>query len=159
MGVYGWSARSLLLVDLLQFYVASRPQEHKAPALLCFRWLPFSWSNHSAASCKSLLSRSPLLYAHRCWRRCTSSPFNWTERQKNLAFECKWCMSIRVVTLFSQIDPGGLTSLPLMETELLMLAVIWSVGGETTSPSPHTVVASIRSFAAPPTLCISTPAL
>lgn len=43
---------------------------------------------------------------------------------KNLTFKCKWSMSIRVVTLFSQIDPGGLTSLPLMETELLMLAVI-----------------------------------
>lgn len=82
------------------------------------------------------------------------------KKKKNLAFECKWCMSIRVVTLFfPQIDPGGLTSLPLMETELLTLAVIWSVGGETTSPSPHTVAASIRSLAAPPTLRISTPAL
>lgn len=60
---------------------------------------------------------------------------------------------------FSQIDPGGLTSLRLMETELLMPAVIWSVGGETTSPSPHNVAVSTRSFAAPPTIRISTPAL
>lgn len=43
---------------------------------------------------------------------------------KNLAFKCKWRMSITVVTLFPQIDPGGLTSLLLMETELLMPAVI-----------------------------------
>lgn len=40
------------------------------------------------------------------------------------------------MTLFVQIDPGGLTSLVLMETELLMAAVIWSAGSETKSPHP-----------------------
>lgn len=64
--------------------------------------------------------------------------------QKYLTFKCKSCMSIRVVTLFSQLDPGGLTSLLLMKTELLMPAVIWSVGSETTSPPPHTIASSIR---------------
>lgn len=59
---------------------------------------------------------------------------------KTVTFKCKWFLSIRVVTLFSQIDPGGLTSLVLMETELLMAAVIWSAGSETKSPRPTPVL-------------------
>lgn len=59
-----------------------------------------------------------------------------TGKNKFGTFKCKWFLPIRVATLFPQIDTGGLTSLVLMETELLMAAVIWSAGSETKSPRP-----------------------
>lgn len=111
----------------------NEPAKSTRPScLLCQRCLLFSWSK---SSCNIMqITFWMTLHAHRHWGPHCSSPCNWIERQKLLTFKCKWCMSIRVVTLFSQIDPGGLTSLRLMETELLIPAVIWSVGSETTSP-------------------------
>ena len=115
--------------------------EYKVFLSLCEKCLRYNWSNRSCNIMQMTFCMTP--YAHCHWGLQFSSPFNWIERQKFSHLNANGACPLELSHFFFQIDPGELTSLLLMETELLMPVVIWSVGSETTSPPPHTIAGSI----------------